>query len=255
MNGFTLWFTGLPCSGKTTIADLVAGSLKKQDLKVERLDGDIVRKGLTNDLGFSKEDRDKNIERVTFVAELLSKNGIATIVSFVSPYKELRQHARVNTTNFIEVYVKCPVEVCKERDVKGMYQKAVKGEIANFTGVDDPYEEPESPDLVIESNTETPQESAKKVINLLKSKNYITGSREAAGLCENHSRSIVKALSWRIMATLLTVLIVYAFTKRIVLSLGIGAAEVFTKMFFYYLHERAWIKVSWGRKYAKQNRS
>ena len=251
MNGFTLWFTGLPCSGKTTIADLVAGSLKKQDLKVERLDGDIVRKGLTNDLGFSKEDRDKNIERVTFVAELLSKNGIATIVSFVSPYKELRQHARVNTTNFIEVYVKCPVEVCKERDVKGMYQKAVKGEIANFTGVDDPYEEPESPDLVIESNTETPQESAKKVINLLKSKNYITGSREAAGLCENHSRSIVKALSWRIMATFLTILIVYVFTKRMVLSLGIGAVEVFTKMFFYYLHERVWIKVSWGRKNVK----
>ena len=171
--GFTLWFTGLPCSGKTTIADLVAEQLKKQGLKVERLDGDIVRQGLTSDLGFSKEDRDKNIERVTFVAKLLSRNQIATIVSFVSPYRNARQFARENTTNFIEIYVKCPVDVCKKRDIKGMYQKAAKKEISNFTGVDDPYQEPECPDLIIESDKESPESSAKKVLDFLKSKKYI----------------------------------------------------------------------------------
>ena len=249
--GFTLWFTGLPCSGKTTIADLVAEQLKKQGLQVERLDGDIVRQGLTSDLGFSKEDRDKNIERVTFVSKLLSRNQIATIVSFVSPYRNARQSARENTTNFIEIYVKCPIDVCKKRDVKGMYQKAVKGEISNFTGVDDPYQEPECPDLIIESDKEPPEESAKRVLDLVRTRGYIAVSKSTPSFNENHSRSIVKALSWRFMATFLTILIVYAFTKKIVLSVGIGAVEVFTKMFFYYLHERAWVKVSWGRKHVK----
>jgi len=162
--GFVLWFTGLPCSGKTTVADVVADKLKKMNYKVERLDGDIVRQGLTRDLGFSKEDRDKNIERVTFVTKLLSRNGVATLVSFVSPYREKRQHVREETTNFIEVFAKCPVEVCQERDVKGMYAKALRGEIKDFTGVDDPYEDPVNPEIVIETDKETVEESANKVL-------------------------------------------------------------------------------------------
>ena len=165
--GFVLWFTGLPCSGKTVVADHVAKRLREMGLRVERLDGDIVRQGLTRDLGFSKEDRDKNIERVTFVAKLLSRNGVATIISFVSPYREKRQHAREETTNFIEVYAKCPVEECKKRDVKGMYAKAMRGEIKDFTGVDDPYEEPLNPELILETDKETEEESLDKVMKKL----------------------------------------------------------------------------------------
>jgi adenylyl-sulfate kinase len=166
--GFVIWFTGLPCSGKTTIADKVAEILKGERLKVERLDGDIVRQGLTRDLGFSKEDRDKNIERVTFVAKLLSRNGVAAIVSFVSPYRERRDLARKETTNFIEVYAKCSVEECIKRDVKGMYKKALRGEIKDFTGVNDPYEEPLNPELIIETDKVNVKESVDKVVNKLK---------------------------------------------------------------------------------------
>jgi len=180
--GFVIWFTGLPCSGKTSIADPLAEELKKIGLKVERLDGDIVRKTLTRDLGFSKQDRDKNIERVTFVAKVLSRNGVATIVSFVSPYREKRQHARDQTTNFIEVYVKCPVEVCKERDVKGMYTKAMRGEIKDFTGVDDPYEEPLKPEIVIETDKINVSESVNKTIEWLKGAGFIKGADQR---CEN----------------------------------------------------------------------
>ena len=171
--GFALWFTGLPCAGKTSVADLVAKKLRAMNMKVERLDGDIVRQGLTRDLGFTKEDRDKNIERVTFVAKLLSRNGVATLVSFVSPYREKRRYARQETTNFIEVYVKCPVEVCKKRDIKGMYAKALRGEIKDFTGVDDPYEEPLEPEIIIETDKESVDESADNVIKYLVSQNFI----------------------------------------------------------------------------------
>ncbi len=166
--GFVLWFTGLPCSGKTTVADKVAEKLKQVGLKVERLDGDIVRKSLTRDLGFSKEDRDKNIERVTFVAKLLSRNGVAVLPAFVSPYIGARDNARLETTNFIEVYVKCSIEACEKRDVKGMYQKARQGIIKDFTGVDDPYEEPPNPEIILESDKETVDESVKKVLRYLK---------------------------------------------------------------------------------------
>ncbi len=172
--GFTLWFTGLPCSGKTTVADGVAKKLKGMGLKVERLDGDIVRQSLTKDLGFSKEDRDKNIERVTFVAKLLSRNGIAVLVSFVSPYREKRRKARDETTNFVEVYVKCPTEECQRRDTKGMYKKALAGEIENFTGVSDPYEEPENPEIILETDKETSRESIDNVIEKLKELSLIS---------------------------------------------------------------------------------
>ena len=171
--GFTVWFTGLPCSGKSAIANRVAQVLKEKGLKVERLDGDIVRQSLTRDLGFSPEDRNENIRRVTFVAKLLTRNGVAVLSSFVSPYREIRNYARKEIGNFIEVYVKCPVEVCIQRDVKGMYKKAMAGEIKDFTGISAPYEEPENPELVLETNKETIEESVKKVISKLIELNFI----------------------------------------------------------------------------------
>ena len=171
--GFTAWFTGIPCSGKTTIADRVAEILRGKGYKVERLDGDIVRKSLTSDLGFSKEDRDENIKRVTFVAKLLTRNGVAVLATFVSPYRERRAKTRQEIGNFVEVYTRCPVEVCMERDVKGMYEKALAGEIKNFTGVDDPYEEPENPELVLNTDKESIDECAQRVLEKLGELGYI----------------------------------------------------------------------------------
>lgn len=165
--GFVLWFTGLPCSGKTTVADKLAGELKRRGKKVERLDSDIVRQSLTSDLGFSKEDRDENIKRVTFVAKLLSRNGVATLVSFISPYKKKREHARRETTNFIEVFVDCPIQECEKRDIKGMYKLARAGEIKDFTGISDPYEEPENPQITINTDKETVEESCRKILEYL----------------------------------------------------------------------------------------
>lgn len=173
MKGVTVWFTGLPCSGKTTIADELADILKKKGLNVERLDGDIVRKDLTNDLGFSKKDRDENIRRVTFVAKLLTRNNVIVLATFVSPYSKRRKKTRREIGEFLEVYVKCPVEECIKRDVKGMYEKALRGEITGFTGVDDPYEEPINPDLVLETHKESVEESVKKVLTLLEETGYL----------------------------------------------------------------------------------
>jgi len=171
--GFTLWFTGLPCSGKSAVADRVADILRSYNLKVECLDGDIVRKSLCRDLGFSKKDRDENIRRVTFVAKLLTRNGVAVLTSFISPYREIRDEARREIGDFIEVYVKCPLEVCMSRDIKGMYQKAIRGEIKEFTGISDPYEEPLNPELVLETDKESLEESASKVLDYLKKSGYI----------------------------------------------------------------------------------
>ena len=165
--GFTLWFTGLPCSGKSAVADRVADILKERGLRVERLDGDIVRQDLTRDLGFSKEDRDENIRRVTFVARLLTRNGVAVLTSFVSPYRKVRARSRKEIGNFIEVYVKCSLEVCIERDIKGMYKKALNGEIKEFTGISDPYEEPLDPEILLETDKESLEKSASKVIQRL----------------------------------------------------------------------------------------
>ncbi len=176
--GFTLWFTGLSGSGKSTIADAVAKILIHRNINVERLDGDIVRKSLTKDLGFTKEDRDKNIERVTFVAKLLSRNGVATLVSFISPYIEKRDAARKETTNFIEIFAKCPLEVLMERDVKGLYKKAMNGEIENFTGVSDPYEEPPKPEIVLNTDKESVEESTTKVIRWLEQNGFVSAATE-----------------------------------------------------------------------------
>jgi adenylylsulfate kinase len=171
--GFTLWFTGLPCSGKSAVADRVAEILREKNLRVERLDGDVVRQSLCRDLGFSREDRNENIRRVTFVAKLLTRNGVAVLTSFISPYRDIRDEARREIGEFIEVYVKCPLEVCMARDVKGMYQKAIRGEIKEFTGISDPYEEPLNPELVLETDKETLEESARKVIDYLIKNGYL----------------------------------------------------------------------------------
>jgi len=142
--GFVLWFTGLSGAGKTTLAKELEKELRRRGMRfVQRLDGDVVRQDLTRDLGFSKEDRDENIRRVTFVAELLSKNGVATTCSFISPYRKAREEARRRCHNFIEVYVECPLDTLIARDPKGLYKKALAGEITGFTGIDDPYEPPE----------------------------------------------------------------------------------------------------------------
>ncbi len=171
--GFTLWFTGLPCSGKSAIADKLADVLRAKGLRVERLDGDIVRQDLTRDLGFSKEDRDENIRRVTFVAKLLSRNGVAVLTSFISPYREMRDRARGQIGSFVETYVKCSLEECMRRDVKGMYKKAIAGQIKEFTGVSDPYEEPLKPELTIESDGETLDQSVQKTLDGLIRLGYV----------------------------------------------------------------------------------
>lgn len=171
--GFTLWFTGLPCSGKSAIADEVAKILKERGRRAERLDGDIVRQDLTRDLGFSKEDRDENIRRVTFVTKLLSRNGVAVLTSFISPYRIMRDRAREEATNFIEVYVRCPVDVCIKRDVKGMYEKAIRGEIKEFTGISDPYEEPLNAEIILDTDKESLEESTVKVIAKLEELGYL----------------------------------------------------------------------------------
>lgn len=171
--GFTLWFTGLSGSGKTTLAKAVERELRKRGLKVERLDGDVVRQGLTRDLGFSKEDRDKNIERVTFVARLLTRNGVATLCSFISPYREVRARSRAEIGNFVEVYCDCPLEICIQRDVKGLYSKALKGEIENFTGISDPYEPPENPEIVVHTDRETIEESTAIILRRLTELGYL----------------------------------------------------------------------------------
>lgn len=172
-SGFVLWFTGLSGAGKTTLAKALETELRERLIRVERLDGDTVREGLTRDLGFSKEDRDKNIERVTFVAKLLSRNNVAVLASFISPYAETRAMVRRETTNFIEVFVDAPLEVCAGRDVKGMYAKAFAGEIKNFTGVSDPYEAPQNPEIHIRTDLETVEESTQKLLAWLEEHQFI----------------------------------------------------------------------------------
>jgi len=172
--GFTLWFTGLSGAGKTTVAEIVEKELRDRIGNVEVLDGDIVRTNLSKGLGFSREDRDTNILRIGFVANLLTRNGVAVIVSAISPYKEARDQVRRDIEgDFIEVFVDCPVEVCAERDVKGLYKKAYAGEIKEFTGVSDPYEAPAAPELTLRTNEEDAAESAKRVITKLEELGYL----------------------------------------------------------------------------------
>ena len=172
--GVTLWFTGLSGSGKSTLAERVANELRHRGLRVEILDGDEVRTNLSKGLGFSKEDRDTNIRRIGFVCKLLTRNGVAAIAAAISPYRAVRDEVRAEIGDFVEVYAKCPLDVLQERDVKGLYAKALKGEIANFTGVSDPYEEPLNPEVVLESDKETVDESLAKVVAKLEELGYLT---------------------------------------------------------------------------------
>ncbi|HEX9076655.1 MAG TPA: adenylyl-sulfate kinase [Anaerolineae bacterium] len=172
--GFTIWFTGLSGAGKTTISRLVEKELRSRDCPVEVLDGDVVRENLSKGLGFSKEDRDTNIRRIGFVCELLSRNGVVAIAAAISPYRAIRDENRARVRGrFVEVYCACPIDVLAERDVKGLYKKALAGEIKNFTGIDDPYEPPLHPEVVIQSDQESPEQSAAKVIATLQSLGYI----------------------------------------------------------------------------------
>ncbi|MBK7994701.1 MAG: adenylyl-sulfate kinase [Blastocatellia bacterium] len=171
--GFTLWFTGLSGAGKTTLAHIVETELRHRGLKVEILDGDVVRTNLSKGLGFSKEDRDTNIRRIGFVCHLLSRNGVAAISAAISPYREIRDEVRKMIGDFVEVYVHCPLEVCAQRDVKGLYAKAMAGQIPGFTGVSDPYEAPLNPEVMVDSSKETPEESAKKIIHKLEEMGYV----------------------------------------------------------------------------------
>jgi adenylylsulfate kinase len=171
--GFTLWFTGLSGAGKTTISEIVEHELRERERQVEVLDGDIVRTNLSKGLTFSREDRNINVLRIGFVANLLTRNGVGVIVSAISPYKEARDQVRRRIVDFVEVFVDAPLEVCAERDVKGLYKKAFAGEIEQFTGVSDPYEPPNAPDLVLKTDEESPAESARKVIEKLEFFGYL----------------------------------------------------------------------------------
>lgn len=178
-NGFVLWMTGLSGAGKTTIALILEEKLKARGLRIERLDGDVVRESLTRDLGFTAEDRKKNIERITFVARLLSRNGVGCICSFISPYQSVRDEVRRNTTNFLEVFIDAPLEVVIERDVKGLYKKAMAGEIPNFTGISDPFEAPQNPDIHVRTDRQTPAESAQFILQQLEERGLIPVSTAA----------------------------------------------------------------------------
>src|SRR5919107_1750347 len=172
--GFTLWFTGLSGSGKTTISRLLEGHLLERGSKLEILDGDVVRENLSKGLGFSKEDRDTNIRRIAFVADLLSRNEVPVITAAISPYKEIRDEAReMMDGRFIEAYVKVSLEEAERRDVKGLYKKARAGEIKEFTGVSDPYEAPEDPELVLETEQQSAEESAKQILDYLEERGLI----------------------------------------------------------------------------------
>jgi adenylyl-sulfate kinase len=161
--GFTLWFTGMSGAGKSTISAILAERLRARGIKVEILDGDVVRTHLSKGLGFSKEDRDENIRRIGFVCELLSRNEVVAIAAAISPYRAVRDEIRARIPLFVEVYIECPVEVLAGRDVKGLYRQALKGEIGQFTGITDPYEPPLKPEVTVNSSRETPEESVERI--------------------------------------------------------------------------------------------
>jgi adenylylsulfate kinase len=190
--GFTVWFTGLSGAGKSTIAEMLLHEFRARGMKTEILDGDVVRQNLSRGLGFSKEDRDTNILRIGFVAELLTRNGVATICCPISPYKETRDRVRAMVGEFVEVYVHATLEeLAENRDPKGLYKKAMAGEITGFTGVDDPYEVPEYPELVLDTMVESPEGSLQRVLTRLKELGYldddailIEGDRVHSGLTD-----------------------------------------------------------------------
>ncbi|HLH77754.1 MAG TPA: adenylyl-sulfate kinase [Candidatus Binataceae bacterium] len=174
--GFTLWFTGLSGAGKSTLANAVAQELRRRGRRVEILDGDEVRTNLSKGLGFSKEDRDTNIRRIGYVCRLLARNGVIAVSAAISPYRAVRDEVRAAHERFFEVYVKCPLETLVRRDVKGLYAKALKGELPGFTGVSDPYEEPLTPELVIESDRESVADSLGRLLTALEAARLVSAN-------------------------------------------------------------------------------
>jgi sulfate adenylyltransferase/3'-phosphoadenosine 5'-phosphosulfate synthase len=189
--GFVLWFTGLSGSGKSTLAAQVATELSRRGVHVERLDGDEVRKNLSKGLGFSREDRDTNIRRIGYVAKLVARSGGCAITAAISPYRAVRDEVRRSAERFCEVYVECPLEVLAERDPKGLYKKALAGEIKNFTGVSDPYEAPLSPEVHVRSDRETPEESVTKILARLEELGFI--GAHAGELARPHGGDLMEA--------------------------------------------------------------
>jgi adenylyl-sulfate kinase len=179
--GFTVWFTGLSGAGKTTLSTRVAEIVRERGQRVEILDGDVVRTNLSKGLGFSREDRDTNIRRIGFVANLLTRNGVAVVVAAISPYRAVRDEVRAEIGRFVEVYVRCPVDELIRRDVKGLYARALRGEVAQFTGVSDPYEEPINPEVVVDTDHETVDESAAKIVATLERLGYLSDAAPAKG--------------------------------------------------------------------------
>lgn len=172
--GVAVWFTGFSGAGKSTIAEALTDKLKSYGCQLEVLDGDEVREHLTKDLGFSKEDRDTNIRRIGFVAKLLVRNGVIVLVPVISPYRSIREEMRANIKDFVEVFVNAPLSVCEARDVKGLYKKAREGEIKQFTGIDDPYEPPNNPEVECRTDLEELDESVGKIFSKLKELGYIS---------------------------------------------------------------------------------
>src|SRR5213082_847328 len=185
--GFTVWFTGLSGAGKSTLAEMLFHELRHRDRKVELLDGDVVRTNLSKGLGFSKEDRDTNILRIGFVANLLTRNGVVTIVSAISPYREARNQCRAMIRDFVEVFVHATVEECARRDVKGLYLKALAGEITGFTGVDDPYEPPQSPEIYVDTMAQEPDESLQLILDHLGEMGFIEETGRLVHSPQSHS--------------------------------------------------------------------
>ena len=173
--GFILWFTGLSGAGKSTLAEYLEPILRERGTRVEVLDGDVVRTNLSKGLGFSKEDRDTNIRRIGFVAELLARNGVCAITAAISPYAAIRDEIRDRSTNFVEVYVEAPLDVLEDRDTKGLYKKARAGEIKNFTGISDPYEAPKDPEVTVHTADESIEDSARKVLDYLVRRGLVAG--------------------------------------------------------------------------------
>jgi adenylyl-sulfate kinase len=180
--GFTLWFTGLSGAGKSTISEIISGRLRDHGAKVEVLDGDVVRTNLSKGLGFSKEDCDTNIRRIGFVCDLLSRNGVIAVAAAISPYRAVREELREKIPNFVEVYAHCPLDVLVTRDIKGLYKKALAGDIKQFTGISDPYEPPGKPEVMIDSSRETPIQSADRVWSKLEELGLISFNGRAATL-------------------------------------------------------------------------
>jgi adenylyl-sulfate kinase len=172
--GFTLWLTGMSGAGKSTISEQLMMRFRRCNAKVELLDGDVVRTNLSQGLGFSREDRDTNIRRIGFVSELLSRNGVIVVVAAISPYRETREEVKRRISHFVEVFVDCPLAVLAERDVKGLYKKALAGEVGKFTGISDPYEAPLNPDVIVQSDRESIEESVEKIWRKLLEKGFVS---------------------------------------------------------------------------------